>query len=190
MNLDVYYDMVQIDMLEDSELSRRVKSQLDQVVTKIPDEEPFRINGTVYIGRTNDLAKILLELYVELHGQEHTHIVVRDGNFLMDMREDPGETTFCLTLNLDHLERMTDMAIRGLIVFKLSQVLLYLELIYGDLREYARLGREEREIRVEQNRSRAANMNDEQIRSMVDAEAKRLGLLSELLSYDIPDSVQ
>lgn len=115
-----YYKNVRVK-LDGTALSIRVKKQLGKVIERLPDEEQFRMRGSIYICNKDLMQNFLVKASMRLHTGDPMTVSVRDANNIYDIREDLEDSQYATTLVTDSLDGKSEDGIMGLIAYKLSE---------------------------------------------------------------------
>ena len=112
---------VTCDMLHP--LGKRIKSLLDEVVERLPDEEQFKITGMIRF----DTKQTALEFWLQFShqwGHAPDFRVRLDGNCEYSYRwsDERIDDRYIITIIVDVLDSKTDEYIKGLIVHELSEM--------------------------------------------------------------------
>ena len=112
---------VTCDMLHP--LGKRIKSLLDEVVERLPDEEQFKITGMIRF----DTRQTALEFWQQFRhqwGHAPDFRVNLDGNCEYSYRwsDERIDDRYIITIIVDVLDSKTDEYIKGLIVHELSEM--------------------------------------------------------------------
>ena len=112
---------VTCDMLHP--LGKRIKSLLDEVVERLPDEEQFKITGMIRF----DTRQTALEFWQQFRhqwGHAPDFRVNLDGNCEYSYRwsDERIDDRYIITIIVDDLDSKTDEYIKGLIVHELSEM--------------------------------------------------------------------
>lgn len=188
VSLKTYYENVDVE-LDGTALSNIVKEKLDKVIEELPDEEQFGMRGEIYIGQQAWIQNILVEKSIELHTGDPTTVSARDGNIIIDIREDLEESGYVITFVVDFLNEASSDHMMGLIISKLAEWSCFWREIMN-IPDLDNLGLKEKRAEI-RNRSPPSrfplgNMaREEYERSVIDAEVKRLGFEDKLIAYQL-----
>ena len=115
------HTMVACDMLDP--LGRRLKSLLDEVVERLPDEWQFKTTGMIRFDTRQTASEFWQEFRHQWGHAPDFSPVERDGNceyyFSYNNR---AESRYIITIIVDDLDSRTDDYIKGLIVHELSEM--------------------------------------------------------------------
>ena len=104
-------------------LGKRIKSLLDEVVERLPDEEQFKITGMIRF----DTRQTALEFWQQFRhqwGHAPDFRVRLDGNceYSYKWSDERIDDRYIITIIVDYLDSRTDDYIKGLIAHELSEM--------------------------------------------------------------------
>ena len=181
LKLKYAYKNILVSMVTSYLLVRRISELFDQITMKLPDEEQFRMMGSIFIAPKEAIVNFYKNAGSKIDpGFDITvNSVIIDGNFTCTIHKKLESWLFLITIIVDKLDEKSDDYIKGLIVYKIlgwSYVWKTAKEIWhepGELKEHLMILNQ-----------RIAPSGSEEYERKVDEEAKRLGFAKELLAYD------
>ena len=112
---------VTCDMLHP--LGKRIKSLLDEVVERLPDEEQFKITGMIRFDTRQTASEFWQQFRHKWGHAPDFSRVERDGNCEYSFSySDRADSRYIITIIVHDLDSRTDDYIKGLIVHELSEM--------------------------------------------------------------------
>ena len=189
VSLENYYARVMVAD-DKTDISQRVKEQLDQIVDRLPDEQQFSMTGGIFIGNEERMRRFLIKVSADFHTGSPASVYVRNSNYSY-MINNLNNSEYYFTLVTDRLVNASDDYIRGLIAYAISMWSLFWRTA-NNIPNWEDLGEEERMTSlnaVNPNRFPVGTREREEYERRVLTEAQRLGFLNEFLAYEIPADV-
>jgi hypothetical protein len=162
-----------------SDMTTRLRSLLDDVVQRLPDEEQFLIQGNIGFLTRSDA----ISIFKGSKGFPDFSMIDRVANCHVVINNKTGKIEYVMTVITDRLDRMSDSYIKGLIAHELAEMSYMVRTYRKQKPDFKKMGRKARELWSKEFLQQGAaigspdNLTHE---ANADQEAIRLGFSEEI----------
>jgi len=183
VELENFYKNVSVSNDDSQSLGQRLKSSLDDVIQRLPDEEQFQMRGQIVFNTRQQAIEFWNTIGLKLgFGPDFTPYN-RDGNCTYLIRPDVENSIFIITIIVDNLESRSDDYLKGLIAHELSEMSYIWNAVQKEKPTLMKMKPKARQIKMDQitqqNTEPGSKEYDEHEKNVND-EARRLGFQKEI----------
>ncbi len=183
VELENFYKNVSVSNDDSQSLGQRLKSSLDDVIQRLPDEEQFQMRGQIVFNTRQQAIEFWNTIGLKLgFGPDFTPYN-RDGNCTYLIRPDVENSIFIITIIVDNLESRSDDYLKGLIAHELSEMSYIWNAVQKEKPTLMKMKPKARQIKMDQitqqNTEPCSKEYDEHEKNVND-EARRLGFQKEI----------
>jgi len=183
VELENFYKNVSVSNDESQSLGQRLKSCLENVIQRLPDEEQFQMKGQILFNTRQQAIEFWNTIGPKLgFGPDFRHYN-RDGNCTYFIGLDVENLMYVITIIVDNLESRSDDYLKGLIAHELSEMSYNWNTVQKEKPTLMKMKPKARQIKMDQitkqNAEPGSKEYDEAEKNVND-EARRLGFQKEI----------
>lgn len=187
MDKDFFYSNVKVFNAESLPLGRRIRSLLDEVIQRLPDEKQFHIHGIIAFNTREGAVAFWNEISPKMGFGPELKPTFIDGNCTYQFGETVNESMYIITIIVDGLADRSDDYIKGLIVHELAELSYAWTVNESNLPLLEKLKPKARQVKFNQLTKQDApktSMEYREHETTVNNEAIRLGFEKEIIALN------
>lgn len=183
VELENFYKNVSVSNDESQSLGQRLKSCLENVIQRLPDEEQFQMKGQILFNTKQQAIEFWNTIGPKLGFGPDFRPYNRDGNCTYFIGPDVENSMYVITIIVDNLESRSDDYLKGLIAHELSEMSYNWNMVQKEKPTLMKMKPKARQIKMDQitkqNAEPGSKEYDEAEKNVND-EARRLGFQKEI----------
>jgi len=183
VGLENFYNNVNVHNDESQPLGQRLRSSLEDVIQRLPDEEQFQIRGQIQFNTREQAINFWNTVGPEIGFSPDLRPHNRDGNCVYSIGPEVEVLMFVITIIVDNLESRSDDYLKGLIAHELSELSYTWNTVQKEKPALMKMKKKARQIMIEkitkQSSEPGSKEYDEHEKNVND-EARRLGFQKEI----------
>ena len=187
MELSQFLNNVKIYVDLKSQLGVRLNSLLNEVISRLPDEEQFRMRGQIAFHTRASAIEFWQSMRSNFFLKPDFTSKSRGGNCSYRVGDTVDHSTYIITIIVDDLNRRSDDYVRGLIAHELSEMSYCYRATQGMISDLRKMKPKARQIRMDQLTGQNATIGTrehQEHENKANQEAMRLGFSKEIQVLD------
>ena len=183
VELETFFQNVTVSTDESHPLGQRLKTLLEDVILRLPDEEQFHMRGQILFNTREQAVKFWAVIGPKVGVATDLRPYNRDGNCFYFVAEKVENSSFIITIIVDKLEFRSDDYIKGLITHELSEMSYAWKTFQKEMPTLKKMKAKARQIKIEQITKQGINTDSKEYaehEQYVNDEARRLGFQEEI----------
>jgi len=183
VELETFFQNVRVFNDESQSLGQRLKSLLEDVILRLPDEEQFHMRGQIGFNTREQAVEIWAKLGPKIGFAPDLRPYNRDGNCVYTIAETIENSMFLITIIVDNLELRSDDYIKGLIAHEFSELSYAWKTTQKEMPTLKKMKAKARQIKIEQITKQSSNIDSKEYaehEQYVNDEARKLGFQEEI----------
>lgn len=187
LDQDNFYSNVKVVNAESLPLGKRIRSLLDEVIQRLPDEKQFHIRGIIGFTTRDGAMTLWNDLGPQMGIRPELRPRFIDGNCTYQFGETVDKSMYIITIIVDDLADRSDGYIKGLIVHELAELSYSWTVNESNLPSLKKMKPKARQVKMNQLTKQDApktSMEYREHETTVNNEATRLGFEKEIIALD------